>query len=85
MIHAHSWDSVEVMIGETRTVKHFYKADSGLAERTIIGMVAELSEMVNSVREKRPPSVTGEDGRAALAAVLAVYESSQTGGWVEVK
>jgi UDP-N-acetylglucosamine 3-dehydrogenase len=84
MIHVRSWDSVELMVGQIRTVKHFYKRDDGQAERTLVGMVAELTEMVNSVREGRPPSVTGEDGLAALAAVLAVYESSKTGQWVEI-
>jgi predicted dehydrogenase len=84
LIHVRSWDSVELMIGHTRTVKHFYKPDSGLPERTLVGMVAELTEMVNSVREGRPPSVTGEDGRAALAAVQAAYRSAESGQWVEV-
>lgn len=85
MVHVRSWDSVELMVGETRTVTHFYKNDHGLADRTMVGMVAELTEMVNSVREKRPPSVTGEDGRKGLADVLAVYESAATGQWVEVR
>ena len=58
--------------------------DRGLLERTLVGMVAELSEMISAVRENRPPSVTGEDGRAGLAATLAVYASSATGKWVEV-
>ena len=84
MIQVRSWDSVELMIGDTRTVKHFYKPDSGLPERTMVGMIAELTEMINSVRESRPPSVTGEDGRAALAAVQAIYRSAETGQWVEV-
>lgn len=85
MIHVHSWDSIEIMIGEARTIKEFYKADDGLTERIMVGMVAELTEMANSVREARPPSVTGEDGRAALAAVFAVYESAASGGWVQVQ
>ena len=84
MIHVRSWDSVEWMIGETRTVKHFYTPDSDLPDRTMVGMVAELTEMVNSVREGRPSSITGQDGRAGLAAVLAVYRSAETGTWVEV-
>jgi predicted dehydrogenase len=84
MVRVQSWDSVELMIGHTRTVKHFYKPDSGLAERAMVGMIAELTEMVNSVRAGRPPSVTGEDGRAALATVQAAYQSAETGQWVEV-
>lgn len=84
MVHVRSWDSVEILIGDKRTVTHFYKPDHGIADRTMLGMIAELQEMVNSVREKRAPNVTGEDGRAALADVLAVYESSATGKWVTV-
>lgn len=85
MIHVHSWDSIEIMMGETRTIKEFYRSDDGLTERIMVGMVAELTEMANSVREARPPSVTGQDGRAALAAVLAVYESAASGGWVQLQ
>lgn len=84
MIHVRSWDSLELVVGETSTVKHLYRTDDGLAERMMVGMVRELTEMANSVRERRPPSVTGEDGRAALAAVLAVYESASRGGWVQL-
>lgn len=34
-------------------------------------------EFLDSIREDRDPSVTGEDGRAAVAIALAAYESSQ--------
>jgi predicted dehydrogenase len=84
MVHVRSWDSVELHVGDQRTVTHFYKPDHGLPERSMLGMIAELTEMVSAVREKRPPSVTGMDGRAALANVLAVYESAATGKWVDV-
>lgn len=84
MVHVRSWDSVELQIGDKRTVTHFYKPDHGLPERTIIGLVAELAEMVSSVREKRPPSVTGRDGRAALAVTLAAYESAAARQWIEI-
>lgn len=84
MVHVRSWDSVALLVGDTRTVTHFYKPDHGLPDRTMLGMIAELTEMVNSVREKRPPSVTGHDGRAALANILAVYESAATGKWIDM-
>ena len=83
MVHVRSWDSVELFIGDKRTVTHFYKPDHGLSQRSMLGMINELTEMVNSVREKRAPSVTGHDGRAAMANVLAVYESAATGKWIE--
>jgi predicted dehydrogenase len=40
---------------------------------------AQLADLLAAVDEGRPPAVTGEDGRAALALVLAVYESARTG------
>ena len=33
-------------------------------------------EFLNSIREDRQPSVTGEDGRAAVEIALAAYESA---------
>lgn len=85
MVHVRSWDSVELLVGNKRTVTHFYKPDQGLSDRSMLGMVAELDEMANSVRDKRPPGVTGQDGRTALADVLAVYESSATGKWIDIR
>lgn len=34
------------------------------------------TEFLNSIREKRQPSVTGEDGRAAVEIALAAYQSA---------
>jgi predicted dehydrogenase len=39
----------------------------------------QLQDMVDAVREDRDPVLTGEDARAALAIVMAIYESSRTG------
>jgi predicted dehydrogenase len=39
---------------------------------------AMLEEFVSGIREGRAPSITGEDGLAALRVVLAAYESSKT-------
>ena len=36
-------------------------------------------EFIDSILEKRPPAVTGWDGRQAVAMALAAYESSRTG------
>ena len=85
MVHVRSWDSVEVLAGGTRTTRQFYSPSLGLPERTMLGMVAELNEMLDSIREDRAPSVGGAEGRAALAAVLAVYESSATSQWVSLR
>lgn len=39
----------------------------------------ELREFVESIIEQRPPAITGEDGRNAVALALAVYRSLETG------
>ncbi|WP_128374365.1 Gfo/Idh/MocA family protein [Streptomyces cavernae] len=46
--------------------------------------VAELAEFTDSVRDKRTPSVTGEDARAALGIALAAIGSIATGRAVRV-
>jgi UDP-N-acetyl-2-amino-2-deoxyglucuronate dehydrogenase len=38
-----------------------------------------LQDLVDAIIEGRPPKVTGWDGRQAVAAALAAYESSRTG------
>jgi predicted dehydrogenase len=38
---------------------------------------AQAREFVASIRERRPPSVTGEDGRAAVEIALAAYQSAK--------
>jgi predicted dehydrogenase len=40
---------------------------------------AQLADLLDAVDAGREPAVTGENGRAALEIVLAVYESSRTG------
>jgi len=43
------------------------------------GFAAIVQDLVDSIREDRSPAITGWDGRQAVAAALAAYESSQTG------
>ena len=40
---------------------------------------AQIGDLLEALDEGRPPAVTGEDGRAALAVVCAVYESARSG------
>lgn len=39
----------------------------------------EIGEFVGAILEDREPCVTGEDGRASLACVMAAYESARSG------
>ncbi|MCG3198288.1 MAG: Gfo/Idh/MocA family oxidoreductase [Candidatus Omnitrophica bacterium] len=41
--------------------------------------ILHVTDFSNSIREGREPSITGWDGRQAVAAALAAYESSRTG------
>ena len=43
------------------------------------GFPQEMEHFVDCVRRDKPPSVTGEDGRAVLEAIFAAYESAGTG------
>jgi predicted dehydrogenase len=45
---------------------------------------AEFEEFINSIREDRRPSVTGEDGVRAQRVLLAIYESANSGRAVTV-
>jgi predicted dehydrogenase len=42
------------------------------------GFDAELGEFLAALREGRRPTVSGEDGRAALEVILAIYEAART-------
>jgi len=46
---------------------------------------AQLADLLDAVDTGREPAVSGQDGRDALAIVLAVYESSRTGRPVTVR
>jgi myo-inositol 2-dehydrogenase / D-chiro-inositol 1-dehydrogenase len=43
------------------------------------GFPQEMAHFVDCIKNDRPPSVTGEDGRAVLEAIFAAYESARTG------
>jgi predicted dehydrogenase len=45
----------------------------------IASHAAQMSDLLDAIEEGRPPAVTSEDGRAALAVVCAVYESARHG------
>jgi len=41
--------------------------------------IREVQDFIDAVVDHRPPAITGWDGRQAVAAALAAYESSRTG------
>lgn len=48
------------------------------------GHIIQLQDFVDSIREDRKPMVAGEDGRAAVEIILAVYQSARTGQPVQL-
>jgi len=48
------------------------------------GFDAEIGEFLAAIRDNRSPSVTGEDGRAALAIIQAIYRSAREGAAVGI-
>ena len=84
MLHVRSWDSIELLAGKKHSVQHFYYPDHSLSQRTMLGMVSELTEMIDAVRDGRQPEPTGEDGRTSVALVHHVYDAAARGVWVEV-
>jgi UDP-N-acetyl-2-amino-2-deoxyglucuronate dehydrogenase len=49
-----------------------------------VGYVRQYSDFIEAIRDRRPPSVTAEDGAAAVEIVVAAYESSRTGCAVQL-
>jgi myo-inositol 2-dehydrogenase/D-chiro-inositol 1-dehydrogenase len=50
----------------------------GFLERYADAYVAELRDFVDGVFDRRPPAVTGDDGRRALAIAFAAVRSAAT-------
>jgi predicted dehydrogenase len=55
-----------------------------LAPERLEAFYTQVQNFVDSVRERRPPAVTGEDGRAAVELIDAVRRSSATGQAMEI-
>ena len=83
----HSWVSIS---GTEATLyfepgKPWLKVTDARSETTVDladygnGLVPMVREFRSSIREGRPPAMTGADGLADLRLVLAAYESMETG------
>jgi predicted dehydrogenase len=48
------------------------------------GHLSQITDFVDAIREQRQPQVTAASARTAVEAVLAIYESSHTGKWVNM-
>lgn len=76
-----------VRVDAFRQVMPVYRHDLGRAQWAYWGSDSDqamVDEFAASIREKRPPRVTGEDGLKALEVVLAAYRSAELGEPVSV-
>lgn len=44
-----------------------------------------IEDLCDAIRENRDPRVTGREGRRTLELALAMYDSAETGRWIELK
>jgi len=44
----------------------------------------QMQDLVDAIREGRPPAISGEEGRNALQLILAIYESAKSGKTVKL-
>jgi predicted dehydrogenase len=76
------WTDVDYAYKIDEPLSGFEKLDSAGGYLT---WTTEFSEWLDSITEKRAPSCTGHDGRAALEAALALRESDEKGGPVPIR
>ena len=71
--------------GESETVRSktgTTHGDSGSSDPMAINYEwhkRQIDDMIHAIKENREPEVNGEGGRKALALVMAIYKSAQTG------
>jgi UDP-N-acetyl-2-amino-2-deoxyglucuronate dehydrogenase len=66
--------------GEEQLLAGFQSEDRATFARvnaTVYYHALQIADFLKAIREKRPPSVTGEDGRAVVELFAAIYQSSR--------
>lgn len=53
-------------------------------QRSLNSCVAEIRDLIQCIEKGSQPRCSGEDGRAALEIIMAIYESERTGGPVQL-
>lgn len=74
-------DGAGITVGRFSGESEFIAAD-GLATENPVRR--ELREFVESISDRRPPAITGQDGRAAIEIATAAYRSIKTGERVDL-
>jgi UDP-N-acetyl-2-amino-2-deoxyglucuronate dehydrogenase len=68
--------------GEESSLAKFIEEDTAFfntIDATVYYFGLQIAEFRDAIRQKRPPMVTGEDGRKVVALFQAIYESTKTG------
>jgi predicted dehydrogenase len=68
-------------IWEQPTIDYINKP---LAPERLEAFFTQVQDFIDAIHDRRPPAVTGEDGRAAIALIDAVRKSSTTGQAVQM-
>jgi predicted dehydrogenase len=70
--------------GEEDDAPEWFPWNTSASMPAYVGWRREFEEFVASIREKRPPAVTGYDGKACTEAAIAAVMSYETGGPVRL-
>lgn len=68
--------------GEENKLAEFIAEDTAFfntIDATVYYFGVQIADFRDAIRDKRPPLVTGEDGRKVVALFQAIYESTRTG------
>ncbi len=68
--------------GEENKLAEFIAEDTAFfntIDATVYYFGVQIADFRDAIRDKRPPLVTGEDGRNVVALFQAIYESTRTG------
>jgi UDP-N-acetyl-2-amino-2-deoxyglucuronate dehydrogenase len=85
------WDFTPETDDDRRVKERFAAkvgASGGAADPKAIsheGHRRQLADFVEAIRDNRPPNVDGREGRKAVEAICAIYESARTGRTVTLK
>jgi UDP-N-acetyl-2-amino-2-deoxyglucuronate dehydrogenase len=74
----HTWKGYELRNGQGTLVKNFYDQEPH-PQKVLVGVMGEVEEFLNSIRERRTPSPSAEESTEALQVVMAFYRAAQSG------
>jgi predicted dehydrogenase len=77
---ADSQNDIWTVPGDEALVEEWRRQDKAFGTGDLPNFHAyQLRDIIGAVQDKRPPAITGEDGRAVVAIIQGVYESGRTG------